>query len=121
MRKFKKLRKENQVGLLKYEQKACKKIINVIQQQGWNVGENDVYLDPDWGWVILADRKTKEDGLIIRRIKPFQLDNNLSKEKANLLQEKLRKDLVEVYPYFLKADKNRNLNIELLRPTFSLS
>lgn len=118
MRNNRRLRQENQVGLPKYEQKACRKIINRLQQQGWNIGETDIYLDEDWGWIILADRQNTSEGMILRRIKPYQVRD---KVQATLLQEKLRKDLVEVFPYMLEADKNRNTKVRLLKPTFNLS
>lgn len=116
MSNHKRLRQENQAGLPKFEQKACRKIINLLHHQGWNVGETDIYLDDDWGWTILADRQTTNDGVLLRRIKPYQVLDG--RTQATVLQEKLRKDLVEVFPYVLKFDKNRNTIVVLLKPTF---
>ena len=121
MKKSRRLRKENQVGLLKYEQKACREVISVLRKEGWGTGEEDIYLDEDWGWTILSDKHFLDFGVVIRRARPFQLSDKSDRSKADALQEKLRKDLVEVYPYILKADKNRNTKVELLEPSFSLS
>lgn len=116
MKKSRRLRQENQVGLPKFAQMACRKIINLLHQQGWSVGETDIYLDVDWGWVILADRHTTNDGVLLRRIKPYQVQDG--KAPAIALQEKLRRDLVEVFPYVLQFDKNRNTKVKLLETTF---
>lgn len=121
MRKNKTLDKNNQVELLKYEQKACKEIITQLRSDGWGAGDEDIYLDEDWGWIILADKVIKDFGVLLRRIRPFQLKSKEEIAKAVAIQEKLRKDLVEVYPYVMKADKNRNMKVKLLEPLFSLS
>lgn len=121
MTKNKLFKNNNQEGLLKYEQKACKEIISTLQREGWEVGEKDIYFDDDWGWIILADKYSKDYGVILRRVRPFQLDNKSELSKAILLQEKLRRDLVEVFPYVIKADKNRNMKAQLLAPLFSMS
>lgn len=121
MRKSKLLIKKNQEGLLKYERRACREIIAVLRRDGWVAGEEDVYLDEDWGWTILADKYSKDFGLVLRRVKPFQLSDRTELNKAVLLQGKLRRDLVEVYPYVMKADRNRNSKVELLEPLFSMA
>ncbi len=121
LRKNKRLLKNNQVKLLKYEQKACREIITILQSEGWGATDEDVYLDADWGWTILADKYSKDYGVLLRRIRPFQLGNKAEVSKAAALQEKLRRDLVEVYPYVMKADKNRNMKVELLEPLFIMS
>lgn len=113
--------KNNQVELLKYEQKACREIMAILRNEGWNASDEDVYLDADWGWTILADRHSKDFGVLLRRIRPFQLSDKTEVNKAAALQEKLRRDLVEVYPYVMKADKNRNMKVELLEPLLSMS
>ncbi len=121
MRKSKGLIRKNQEGLLKYEQKACREILTILNNEGWSANDEDIYLDNDWGWTILADKHFKDYGVILRRIRPFQLGDKTELSKAVLLQEKLRRDLVEVYPYVMKADKNRNMKVELLEPLFSMS
>lgn len=121
MRKSKRFTKNNQEGLLKYEQKACREIISVLQNEGWDASDKDIYLDEDWGWTILADKSSQDFGVLLRRIKPFQLSDKAELSKAVLLQARLRKDLVEVFPYVMKADKNRNMKVQLLEPLFSMS
>ncbi|MGI0059308.1 MAG: hypothetical protein ACREBJ_06025 [Nitrosotalea sp.] len=121
MRKNKRLDRNNQVELLKYEQKACREIIATLRSEGWGASDEDIYLDADWGWTILADKYSKDYGVLLRRIRPFQLSAKSEVSKAATLQEKLRRDLVEVYPYVMKADKNRNMKVELLEPLFSMS
>ncbi len=120
MGKFNTLKKENQDILLKYQQKAIRKIVAYIIEQGWDVEDRDVYFDNAWGWIILAARQSASAGILLRRIKPFQLDDESEIGKAISLQEKLRKDLVEVFPYFIKADKNRNMKVELIKPSLRL-
>jgi len=121
MKNNKRLNKNNQVELLKYEQCAFRKIFEVIKNQGYECDLNDIEYDIDWGWIALAGINKGDFGFHLRRIMPFQLGSKAELSKAAALQQKLRRDLVEVYPYVMKADKNRNMKVELLKPLFNLS
>ncbi|MCL6096286.1 MAG: hypothetical protein M1444_01185 [Patescibacteria group bacterium] len=121
MRKYKRLNQKLQEEFPKHDSRVFRETIKRLKEEGWESDEQSVYFDEDWGWVVLADKKTDSFGVVLRRIKPVQITIKFGLEKAKNLQARLRKDLVEILPYELKADKNRNTKINFLEPLFRLS
>lgn len=119
--KYKSLINKNQENLLKHQEKAFKGIVKSVRANGWNVDNESICHDRNWGWVILADKRTEDCGVVLRRIKPVQVGSENDVERLRALQIKLRRELVEIFPYILRSNRNRNTKAEFLKPLFSLS
>lgn len=82
--------------LSRQDEKVYQKICTKFTENHWSVY---IELDKDWGWVILADKKFKEFGTILRRIKPYRLNSLSDFQRAIKLQERFRPQLIEIIPY----------------------
>jgi len=61
--------------------------------------DSDIEHDDTWGWYILAMKNIPSWGTDIKRIKPFKIISPDDLFSSLKLQERLRSDLVEVFPY----------------------
>lgn len=93
-------------------------IIHKLETKGWDCVVED---DADWGFIILADKRNKTGGVILRRVKPFYIEKEGDMKKAADLQEKLRKHLVEIHPYRIHWNRQKNKKVNLLSALFSMA
>ena len=63
---------------------------------GW---DSSIECDQDWGWHLLALKNVPGFNSVIRRIKPFNIKKPSDLNSAIKLQQKKRRELVEVIPF----------------------
>ncbi len=98
------------------EGRVFSQIISQLKENEWDGIE---HLDEDWGWIILADKSFPRAGVILRRIKPYQIKKDEDLERAKNLQQNLRRELIEVFPYKIIRDKNGTRKMYFYDPMFS--
>ncbi len=91
-----------------------------IEQSKNNDWDPEEEIDKDWGRIILATKKWEDAGIQLRRIKPYAVDTKEVEEKAEKLQEKLQRHLVEIFPYKIHWDKNKNKKITIFPALINL-
>lgn len=99
------------------EERVFSQIITELKKTKWD-GLKE--MDETWGWIILADKSPLNFGVILKRIKPFQIKKEEDWERARKLQESLRRELIEIHPYKLTRNENGTRKIYLYNPLFSL-
>ena len=122
MKKIKKFKLAfEQVKLRPQENQVFKTLIKQLLLDSWDTDTESIYQDEDWGWILLATKHFKEYGEVLRRIKPVEITKLHTLEAAKNLQKKLRRDLVEVWPYEIVFPDGHNTKIQFLEPLWTLS
>ncbi len=82
--------------LRRQDRKAFQKICRELAEIAWS---SSIEWDDDWGWMVLATKKFKDFGIVLKRIKPYRLDSLSDFQRALRVQQRLRNHLVEIVPY----------------------
>ena len=97
------------------DSKVFKKIIKDLIKEGWDASEES---DNDFGQIVLAYKDIPGFGPMLKRIKPYFTSNEENRQSAKRLQEKLRRQLVEVVTYETYRNENNQLSFKILKDLY---